>query len=99
MIELVGSQNCNCAECSVAVRSQLRGSRVVIARGLGSEGTARLPNVLPKGRRKDNLWLNAAVEIAAPEHQCTAIVSMLFELLCSCSNFRFNWWTRAESAR
>jgi hypothetical protein len=24
---------------------------------------------------------------------------MLFELLCGCSNFGFNWWTRAESAR
>jgi hypothetical protein len=58
-----------------------------------------LANVLSKGSRKDDLWLNAAVKIAAPEHQCTAIVSVLFELLCGRSNFRFNSWTRAEPAR
>jgi hypothetical protein len=60
----------------------------------GSSGERTLEK-LPKGR----LWLNGAVKIAAPEHQRAAIVSMLFELLCGCSNFRFNWWTRAESAR
>jgi hypothetical protein len=45
------------------------------------------------------MWLNTAVKIAAPEHQYAAITSMLFELFCGCSNFRLNWWTRAESAR
>jgi hypothetical protein len=49
----------------------------------------------PKGRPV----ADAAVKIAAPEHQCAAIASMLFELLCGSSNFSFNWWTRAESAR
>jgi len=71
----------------------------VIPVGLGSEGTGCLANVLSKSCREDDLRLNAAVEIAAPEHQCAAIASMLFELLSRCSNFRFNWWTRAESAR
>ena len=56
-------------------------------------------NVLSKSCREDDLGLNAAVKIAAPEHQCAAIVSILFELLCGCSDFRFNRGTRAESAR
>jgi hypothetical protein len=70
----------------------------VITAWLGSERTVRLADVLSKGCGEDGLWLDASVEIAIPEHQGAAIVSMLFELFRGFSNLLSNRGTRTESS-